>query len=723
MPMTRVEVDSDGIALITIDVPASPVNSMSDALEAELLGAIERVRDDASIQGAVIVSGKSTGFCAGRDLAALTELASTFVGARTQLLRAAYDHFHRKQHMFRALETCGKPISCVLQGAVSGAGVELALACHYRVAESGAGLQIRFADHGVGMMPCGGATQRLPRLIGIKAALSLLLDGKSIDAAEALKIRLVNEVASPGEAYACAQRWVKAAAVREQPWDRKDFVVPGGGPYAPSTADAVGVATALARKSGYGNVPATRAILCAVYEGTQVPIDAALRIESRYFVSVVTSSVARAMTRSLLTTPQQLARGANRPGQFARSDPKKVTVVGAGLMGAGIALVQATVGIDTVLIDVSDEAAQKGKSQIAKILAKQVGRGQLSQSDADAILQRILATSDYAHVAGSDLVIEAVFEDRHVKTEVTRKCEALLGPHAIFASNTSTLPITELAHASQRPANFIGLHFFSPVERMALVEIIRGKQTSDETLAKSFDYVAKLRKTPIVVNDSRGFYTSRTFTTYLDEPCEMLLEGVAPAIIENIGRMIGMPLGPFEIADEVGLDLAWHVKSLAKAELGSTYVGSAADIVLPFIVETHGRKGRKSSHGFYDYSADGKTKRLWSGLTELRAIKLTDAFDRGVQQDLRDRLLFRMALEMARCMEEGVLSDPREADSGALLGFAFPAWTGGPATLIDSIGVANFVARCDEFVKRHGVRFAPPQLLRRLARDGKNFYS
>ena len=413
--------------------------------------------------------------------------------------------------------------------------------------------------------------------------------------------------------------------------------------------------------------------------------------------------------------------GANRPSGVPHATFDKVAVLGAGLMGAGIAYVQAAAGIETILIDRTQEAADKGKDYARKVTAKAVSRGQMTQDKADALLARIIATTDYVQVRGSQLVIEAVFEDRAVKADVTRLAEAQIDESAIMATNTSTLPITGLATASARPLNYIGLHFFSPVERMGLVEIIRGEQTSDATLAAAFDYVAAIGKTPIVAKDSRGFYTSRTITRYMDEPCEMLVEGVAPAIIENIGKMTGMPMSPFALADVIGLELPIHVRSQTKADLGDAFVPSKADDVLGALVAA-GRLGRKNGKGFYDYSEDGRDKNLWPALSSIATPTVTDAFDPALQRDLKNRLLYSMALEAAACIEEGVITDPREADLGALMAFGFPAWTGGPISLIDMVGVATFVAECDRLADLCGERFRPGTMLRDMARDGRSFY-
>jgi 3-hydroxyacyl-CoA dehydrogenase/enoyl-CoA hydratase/3-hydroxybutyryl-CoA epimerase len=417
---------------------------------------------------------------------------------------------------------------------------------------------------------------------------------------------------------------------------------------------------------------------------------------------------------------QELGKGARRPKAEPPAEVKKVAVLGAGMMGAGIAYVQAMAGIETVLLDTTIEAAEKGKAYTQALLAKQVERGRLMQDKADATLALIKATIDYLDVKGADLVVEAVFENRDIKADVTKRAEAQLAPDAVFGSNTSTLPITGLAEASARPENFIGIHFFSPVDRMGLVELILGKKTGDHALAVAIDYVKKIRKTPIVVNDARGFYTSRCFGTYLAEGQEMLAEGIAPAIIDNVGRMTGMPRGPLELADDVALDLAYRVREQTKQDLGDRYVAGPLDALLEAMVLKHGRLGRKNAKGFYDYPADGK-KRLWPGLADLIAVKTKDAEPAAVEE-LKRRFLYRQAVEAARCFAEGVITDPRDGDVGAILGWGFAQWTGGPISLIDTVGLDAFVGECDRMAQAYGPRFAPPQMLRDMAAKSETFY-
>jgi 3-hydroxyacyl-CoA dehydrogenase/enoyl-CoA hydratase/3-hydroxybutyryl-CoA epimerase len=714
-----IETDAAGIALVTFDVPGRSMNTLTAEVLRELGQVVERLRGDAAIKGAVIASGKASGFCAGADLGELGGgLASgeaTGEAGRAALFEAVFSI----NRLFRALETCGKPVAAALGGLALGGGLELALACHYRVAADNPKIQLGLPESKVGLLPGGGGTQRLPRLVGVMKALPLMLEGKSVSPAEALKLGLVHKVVPEAELLEAARALV-AAGEPVAPWDRKEFKIPGGGPYAPATAQVFVMGNAMLRKQSYGNYPAQINIMKAVYEGLQVPIDAALRIESRYFARTLMTPQARAMIRTLFLSMDALGKGAARPQVAERFVPRKVAVLGAGMMGAGIAYVQAMAGIETVLIDVSQEAAEKGLAYSRKLLDKAVSRGKMTQARADGVLALITPTTDYAHLDGADLVVEAVFEERGLKAEITRRAEAHLAETAVFGSNTSTLPITGLAEASARPDKFIGIHFFSPVDRMGLVEIIMGARTSQETLAKAVDYVLKIRKTPIVVNDSRGFYTSRCFATFIQEGLELLTDGIAPAIIDNVGRATGMPRGPLEMHDDVALDLSLKVRQQTQKDLGDAFVPTASDPIIATMVSGLGRYGRKNGRGFYDYAADG-TKRLWPGLAELAPVSRTDA-DAALVDEIRQRLLYRQAIEAARCLEENVVTNPREADVGAILGWGFAPWTGGPLSMIDGIGVAAFVEACDTLTRRFGARFAPPKLLREMAARGEVFY-
>lgn len=718
----KIEVDSDGVALVTFDVPGRSMNTLTASVIKEIGEIVERIKTDEAIKGAVITSGKASGFCAGADLGELGGsggLAGGSAGGEAGL-KAAFDAGFALNKAFRALETCGKPVAAAINGLAMGGGLEICLACHYRVVGDNPKTQLALPEAKVGLLPGAGGTQRLPRLMGVMAAAPYLLEGKSMKPQEALALKVVHEVVAPGSEVEAAKTWVKTKGDPVAPWDKKDFKLPGGGPYTPTGSQVFVMGNAMLRKQTYGNYPAQLNILKAVYEGTQVPFDAAIRIETRYFLKTMMSPQAKGMIRTLFLSLQELGKGSGRPANVPPSEAKKVAVLGAGMMGAGIAYVQAMAGIETVLIDQSQEAAEKGKAYAEGLLKKAVSRGKMTQEKADKVLSLITPTTDYDHVKGSDLVIEAVFENREIKADVTKKAEAQLAETAIFGSNTSTLPITGLSKASVRPKNFIGIHFFSPVDKMGLVEIIMGEETSDEALAKSIDYVLKIKKTPIVVNDSRGFYTSRCFGTFVQEGLEMLADGIAPAIIDNVGRATGMPRGPLEMNDDVALDLGYKVTQQTKKDLGDKFEDRPfAPIIEKMVVELQ-RFGRKNGKGFYDYPENGP-KTLWKGLSDLAPVKIAEA-DQALIQEIRTRLLYRQAVEAARCFEEGVITDPREADVGAILGWGFAPWTGGPISLIDAVGAKAFVETCDGLAQKYGKRFAPPALLREMAEKGETFY-
>jgi 3-hydroxyacyl-CoA dehydrogenase/enoyl-CoA hydratase/3-hydroxybutyryl-CoA epimerase len=710
----NIEVDADGIALVTFDVPGRSMNTITMKVMAELPELVERLKTDAAIKGAVLTSGKDNGFCAGADLTELSARAGD--GSAKQL----FDILYGLQTSLRGLETCGKPVAAAINGLALGGGFEMVLACHYRVAGDDARIQLGLPEGKVGLIPGGGGTQRVSRMIGVMAAAPVLLESKIMRPKEALGAGLINEVVAKGSEVEAAKAWIKAKGDAVQPWDKSGFKIPGGGPYTPQGFPIFMVGIAQIRQKTFGNYPAQVNMMKAVYEGLQLPMDAALRVESRYFVKTMMTPQAKGMIRSLFVSMQELGKGAARPEGVARTDIKKVTVLGAGMMGAGIAYVQAMAGIETVLIDVKQEAADKGRAHVEELLKKRVGRGQMTPEKMAATLALVTATTDYAQVRGSDLVVEAVFENREIKAEVTRKAEAELGETAVFGSNTSTLPITGLAEASVRPERFIGVHFFSPVDKMMLVEIIKGEKTGDEATAAAIDYVLKIKKTPIVVHDSRGFYTSRCFMTFLQEGMEMLIEGVAPAIIDNVGRMTGMPRGPLEMTDDVALDLAHKIVEQTAKDLGPAYTPGLMDALLHKLVVDLGRFGRKNGKGFYDYPDSG-SKRLWPGLAEIAPVKVKET-DPALVEELKTRLLYRQAVEAARCFEEGVVTDARDADVGAILGWGFAPWTGGPLSMIDAVGAKAFVETCDRLAAAYGPRFTPPKLLREMAAKGERFY-
>ncbi|KAF0186623.1 MAG: 3-hydroxyacyl-CoA dehydrogenase / enoyl-CoA hydratase / 3-hydroxybutyryl-CoA epimerase [Alphaproteobacteria bacterium] len=716
----KVEVDEDGIAVFTFDVPGRSMNTITAGVMKELPQIVEQIKTDPAIKGAVLQSGKATGFCAGADLGEMGSNAAQSSASAEDRLRAAFEGSHSMNRVLRSLETCGKPVACALEGLALGGGLEIALATHYRVAADNPKSQFGLPESKVGLLPGAGGTQRLPRLIGVQNAAMMILQGEPKKPAEAKALGIVHELVGPGETLRAAKKWLKGTPDAVQPWDKKGFRVKDG-PYAPGGGMAFVGGNAMLMKQSYGNYPAQKHIMSCLYEGIQVPMDAALRIESRYFVKTLQTPQARAMIRSLFLSMQELSKGGNRPEGFAKYEIKKVGVLGAGFMGAGVAYVQAMAGVETVLIDTTIEAAEKGKDYAKKLLDKRVSRGQMTQEKADATLALITPSTNYDDLKGSDLVIEAVFENREIKAEVTKKAEAQLADVAVFGSNTSTLPITGLSEASVRPKNFIGVHFFSPVDKMGLVELILGKETSEETVAKAIDYVLKIKKTPIIVNDSRGFYTSRIVGTFIGEGLAMLAEGIKPAIIENIGKMAGMPVGPLSLNDEVAIDLSWKIREQTKKDLGAAYKPTAIDPIIEKMVVELQRFGRKNGKGFYDYPAQGK-KKLWPGITDLVATKIAEC-PPDLKAELIKRTLYIQALETARCFEEGILTAARDADIGSILGWGFAPYTGGTASLIDGVGLKPFVAECEALAAKYGERFKPNALLREMAEKGETFYS
>jgi 3-hydroxyacyl-CoA dehydrogenase/enoyl-CoA hydratase/3-hydroxybutyryl-CoA epimerase len=606
-----------------------------------------------------------------------------------------------------------------INGTAVGGGFELCLACHHRVAADNAKARVGLPEIKIGLFPGAGGCQRVARMLQPGDALQFLLKGDQLRIAQAKGMKLIDAVVPAADLVKSAKDWIKAGGKAKAPWDTDGFRLPGGPVFSKAGMMTFPAANAIYRRETYDNYPAARAILQVVYEGLQLPMDLALRVESRWFAKILRSPEAAAMIRSLFVSMQELNKGARRPPGLPPTPLKKIGVLGAGFMGAGIAYVSALAGLDVVLIDRDQDAADKGKAHSHKLMTEQVNRGRASTAERDALLARITATPDYSALAGVDLIIEAVFEDRKIKAEAIAKAEAVLGDNAIFSSNTSTLPISSLAQSSKRPERFIGVHFFSPVERMMLVEIILGKETKEPALAAALDFVRVLRKTPIVVNDSRGFYTSRVVGTYIREGHLMLSEGVPAAMIENVGRMAGMPVGPLALNDEVAVDLAWKILKATESDLGSAAVDPGQKRLLEEMVEKRGRFGRKNGKGFYDYPQSGP-KRLWPGLAELQG-KQRDPDTIDIEE-LKARLLVIQALETARCVEQGVIADVREADVGSILGFGFAPFSGGTLSYIDMMGTRRFVDLCKQLQKRHGARFAPGKLLSDMALKGDTFY-
>ena len=720
----KLDVDADGIALITWDMAERSMNVINTGIIEELGTLVDKVAADAAIKGAIVTSGKDA-FCGGADLTMLEGMGAVFANlVRTKGEEAAaafiIEESRKLSQLYRRLETSGKPWVCALNGTAMGGGFELALACHYRVATDNPKTRLGLPEIKIGLFPGAGGTQRVARMLAPADALQFLLKGDQLKVDRAKAMKLIDAVVPQADLIKTAKDWIKAGGKAKAPWDTEGFRLPGGPVYSKAGMMTFPAANAIYRRETYDNYPAARAILQVVYEGLQLPMDTALRVESRWFAKILRSPEAAAMIRSLFVSMQDLNKGARRPPNEPPTSLKKIGVVGAGFMGAGIAQVTAAVGLQVVLIDRDQETADKGKAALHKALSDRVMKGRMKGPERDELLARISPSADYGALKDCDLVIEAVFEDRKVKSDVIAKIQAVIGDAAIFASNTSTLPITSLASEFKEPARFIGIHFFSPVDRMMLVEIILGKQTGNKALAAALDYVRAIRKTPIVVNDSRGFYTSRVVGTYIREGHLMLTEGVPAAMIENVGRMAGMPVGPLSLNDEVAVDLAWKILKATEADLGAKAIDPRQKKLLQEMVEKRGRFGRKNGKGFYDYPANGP-KRLWPGLIELQPKKLLnpDNIDIG---ELKLRLLGIQALETARCFEEKVLTDVREADVGSILGFGFAPFSGGTLSWIDMMGTKRFVELCRKLEKKYGARFAPNKLLIDLAAKGEGFY-
>ena len=719
----RFETDADGVALATWDMPGRSMNVVTPEVMDELNQIVDAVVADAAIKGCVITSGKDT-FSGGADLTMLQGLGVEHARlsrerGEEEAMRFFFDESRRLTLLYRKLETCGKPFAAAVHGTCLGGAFELALACHHRVLSDDDKTRVGLPEIKVGLFPGAGGTQRVARLMQTGDALQMLFKGEQIRPLMARNMGLAHAVAPRAEIVAKAGEWIKAGGSAVAPWDQPKFKAPSGKVYSPAGMMTWPPANAIYRRETHDNYPAAKAILHAVYEGLQLPMDLALKVESRYFAKILRSPEAAAMIRTLFLSMGELNKGARRPKGVGAVSLKKVGVVGAGFMGAGIAYVSANAGLEVVLVDQSAEAAEKGKAYAHKLVSDQIMKGRAKTADRDALLSRITATSDYAALAGCDLVVEAVFEDPKVKAEVIAKVEAVIGPDAIFASNTSTLPISGLAKASSRSAQFIGIHFFSPVEKMMLVEIIMGEATGERALAVALDYVRAIKKTPIVVNDARGFFANRCVGAYILEGHLMLAEGVPAAMIENAGRQAGMPVGPLSLNDEVGVDLALKIVKATKAQVGEAAVNPHQERLLTALVEGEGRLGRKNRKGFYDYPEQG-SKKLWPGLRDLQETKVDpDSVDFS---ELKQRLLVTQALEAARTVGEGVVTDPREADVGSILGFGFAPFTGGALSYIDFMGAARFVELCRTLEARHGARFAPPATLVAMAERGGTFY-
>ena len=713
--------DADGVAVITWDVPKRSMNVMSMQGFEELDALIDEALADEAVKGIVITSGKKD-FAGGMDLGVIAGMKQS---GGDEPARAVFEGVMRMHGVLRKIERAGmdpktnkggKPIAAALPGTALGIGLEIPLACHRIFAADNPKAKIGLPEIMVGIFPGAGGTTRLVRKLGAMGASPLLLEGKMNDPKKAKALGVIDEVVE--DPLAAAKAWVLQAKDADlvKPWDAKGYKMPGGAPYHPAGFMTFVGASAMVHVKTQGVYPAAKALLSAVYEGALVPFDAALRIEARWFTKVLMDPSSTAMIRSLFLNKEALEKGANRP-EAPDQTVRKVGVIGAGMMGAGIAYVSANAGIDVVLIDAAQDAADRGKAHCEGLLDKGISRRKVTTEKKEEVLSRITATTDYAALSGCDLIVEAVFEDVGVKAEVTRNVLAHVGPDCIFATNTSTLPITELAKASDAPDRFIGIHFFSPVDKMMLVEIIKGERTGDVAVAKALDFTRQIRKTPIVVNDARFFYANRCIIPYINEGIRMVAEGVEPALIENAARLVGMPLGPLQLVDETSIDLGVKIAKATKAAMGDAYPDEAVDEVL-FWMADQGRMGRKSKSGFYAYDEKGQRSGLWDGLSERYAVSDEQPDLVEVQQ----RLLFAQVLEAVRAFEDGVLTDIREGDVAAILGWGFAPWSGGPFSWLDMIGAGFAAERCDALAAAHGDRFACPALLREMAQSGAAFY-
>jgi 3-hydroxyacyl-CoA dehydrogenase/enoyl-CoA hydratase/3-hydroxybutyryl-CoA epimerase len=713
MNQIRYETDAEGIVTLTFDSPDGRVNTMSQAWREDFIACVERViAEKDKLRGVILASAKAS-FFAGADLKSvlrLTEKDAPQVYHDMEAMKAA----------LRKLELSGRPVVAAINGAALGGGWEICLAAHWRVCIDDPKIELGCPEVSLGLLPGAGGVTKMVRLLGLQAALPLLTEGKLMHPAEAMKLKLIDElVAGHAVLMARARAWIAANPDAKQAWDRKDYTIPGGGARAPGAGMMLAVAPAVLTQKTRGLYPAPEAILSCAVEGTLTDFDSAMRNESRYLARLMTGQVARNMITAFFFNLNAIKSGASRPKDVPKWKASRVGILGAGMMGAGIAWANASRRIPCVLKDVTLDQAEKGKAYSAKLLDKRIKRGSTDAAGASQTLMLIKPSASADELAGCDLIVEAVFENRELKAQVTKEAEPKLAADGIFASNTSTLPITGLAQASKRPDHFVGLHFFSPVDKMQLVEIIAGRETSDATLARAFDYVQQIGKTPIVVNDARGFFTSRVFGTWVSEGQAMLREGIPAPVIENAARQAGMPVGPLAIADEVSMKLSQMVRKQAAADLaaeGKALKQHPAFALVDRMVDEFKRPGRAGGGGFYDYPAGGE-KFLWPELKRLFEIPGA-AWD---MQELKDRILYIQAIEAARCLEEGVLRNVADANIGSILGIGFPAWAGGALQYINSVGVAKFAARADTLAARYGERYACPNIVHDKAKAGAAF--
>ena len=708
----RYQLADDGIATVCFDEPGSAVNTMKPEWYADMAALADQLQHDADkLQGVLFTSAKKT-FFAGADLKGVLTLKATDA-------KVLFESMEGLKRAFRRIETLGKPIVAIIEGAALGGGWELALVAHARFVLNNPKIPLGLPEVTLGLIPGANGITKMTRLLGVMTAQPYLMEGKLFGPQQALELGLVQGVAdSSDKLHAMAREYINAHPQSAQAWDAKGYKMPGGSLSSPAMVNGLAVAPAMLFNKAHGLYPAALAILEAMVEGAQVDFDTATRIETRKLVRVMTGQTAKNMITAFFFNTTAIKSGKSRPGNAPVWKPTRVGILGAGMMGAGIAYANAMRGIPCVLKDVSLDKSQQGRDYTHKLTAKQVDSGRMEATQQLKTMALIQATDNMADLKGCDLIIEAVFENRALKAQVTQEAEAMLAADGVFATNTSTLPVSGMAKASARPAHFVGLHFFSPVDKMRLVEIIRGEQTSDETLARAYDYVLALGKTPIVVNDSRGFFTSRVFGKYVMEGAAMLAEGVPAPLIERAAAMAGMPVGPLEVLDATALSLSVLVLDQTRADYaaeGRTYEAGSGELLVERMVKEFKRNGRAAGAGYYDYPADGP-KHLWPGL-KTHFEKPFDADPLQAQEAIKQRLLYRQAVETARCLQERVLTSSHDANIGSIFAIGFPAWTGGALQFVYSEGLENFIANCAALAAKHGPGFALTSEVIQILRD------
>ncbi len=711
------ELDKDGILVVWFKTPDSSMNTFTIKAINELNQIISDIKQKEDIKGAVFTSGKDS-FCAGVNLKEVSEkLGDLQHLPESEKLEKLYQFVLNLNMSFRKLETCGKPVIAAVNGLALGGGFEFILACHRRIIADNPKIKLGLPEVLVGLIPGAGGTQRLPRLIGAMAAAPFILQGKLFSPQLALSQNIIDQIVPEKELIKTAKQIILDGVNPKQPWDHDRFKYPGGGPYHPKGLPVFSAASAMVRQKTFGNYPAQRMVLSAVYEGSQLPMDAALRVETRYFCKLFLYKETLNMVRSLFISKQELSKTFDENDPLRKKRIRSVAVIGAGFMGAGIAYVSAYAGFDVILLDIDQAGADKGFKFAEAQIQKQISRGKLSKSEGEKILSRIQPVCDYQYLKQADLIIEAVFEDYQVKEKVISEAMKFIKPDAILGTNTSTLSVSRLAEYTKKPESFAGIHFFSPVHKMLLVELIKGKKTSQETIYLIKDYIIQLKKTPIIVRDVWGFYANRCVIGYTEQAMDMLEHGVAPALIENGAKLAGMPVGPLALTDEVSIELGYHI-ALAAKELDKKQSIGAKDRIPEIMVQEYGRLGRKNSKGFYEYHQSGE-KSLWSGLKHL----VLDEDQTSISlSDVKDRFLYAQALEAARCLEKGIIEDLREADLGSILGWGFAPFTGGVISFIDLTGAKAFVERSKYLYQQYGAAFQIPKSLEKYAKQSKTYY-